>query len=86
MKLETGTADDYFMGFNRAYGVNWDNDQADNQVTTVQTGNSGTGYSQSFLQTTMTQGGSYTVSNNWRGTKKSLVVTVNTINFSADIC
>ena len=83
MKLETGTSDDYFLGFNRASGVNRDNKQADNQVTIVKAGNNGVGYSQSFLQATLSQGASYTIPN-WRGTSKSLVVTVNKIDFSAN--
>ena len=56
IKLETGTSNDYFVGFNRAIGVNLQNDEADNEVTIVLTGNDGVAYSQSYLQATLKQG------------------------------
>jgi len=55
-KLETGTENDYFVGFNRAIGVNSQNDEADNEVTIVQTGKNGESYSQSSLKATLKQG------------------------------
>jgi hypothetical protein len=36
IKLETGTTADYFIGFNRATGVNSQNDQASDKVTVIQ--------------------------------------------------
>lgn len=42
LKIETGTSQDYFLGFNRARGINRDNQQASNQVTIIQvSGNDG---------------------------------------------
>ena len=61
MKLETGTSNDYFVGFNRATGRNSQNDEADDEVTIVQTGNNGESYSQSFLKATLKQGESYSI-------------------------
>lgn len=60
IKLETGSTTDYFIGFNRAVGVNSQNVQADDQVTITESGANGEGYSQSFLLATMIQGASYT--------------------------
>ena len=61
MKLETGTTNDYFVGFNRATGRNSQNDEADDEVTIVQTGNNGVSYSQSYLKATLKQGESYKI-------------------------
>jgi hypothetical protein len=61
MKLETGTSNDYFVAFNRATGINSDNDEADDEVTIVQTGNNGESYSQSYLKATLKQGESYKI-------------------------
>jgi len=61
MKLETGTSNDYFVAFNRAVGINDQNDEADDEVTIVQTGNNGSSYSQSFLKATLVQGESYDI-------------------------
>lgn len=79
VKVETGTATDQFIAFNRAIGVNSQNDQADDQVTVVETGNNGEGYSQSWLKATLAQGQVYTYSN-WAGTGQNLVITAITIN------
>lgn len=81
IKLETGTDDDYFLAFNRAYRVNQDNKQADDQITIVLAGNNGLGYSQSWLKATLSQGDSYEITN-WRGTKRHLVITVNEIDIA----
>lgn len=81
IKLETGTTNDYFLGFNRAYRANQDNEQADDQVTIILTGNNGVGYSQSFLQATLVQGDSFTISK-WHGTSYNLIITVNVIDIS----
>ena len=83
IKLETGTSTDYFLGFNRAKGVNRDNQQASDQVTIIETGSNGVGYSQSFLKATLSQGQSYTFSN-WQGSGKDMVVTIKTIDLNAD--
>jgi hypothetical protein len=61
LKLETGTSNDYFVGFNRAIGKNSQNVEADNEVTIVQTGNNGESYSQSYLKATLKQGESYSI-------------------------
>ena len=37
VKIETGTETDQFIAFNRATGVNRQNDEADNEVTMVET-------------------------------------------------
>eukprot|EP00546_Thalassionema_frauenfeldii_P009624 CAMPEP_0178912114 /NCGR_PEP_ID=MMETSP0786-20121207/10078_1 /TAXON_ID=186022 /ORGANISM="Thalassionema frauenfeldii, Strain CCMP 1798" /LENGTH=568 /DNA_ID=CAMNT_0020584651 /DNA_START=624 /DNA_END=2327 /DNA_ORIENTATION=+ len=75
IKLETGTSTDQFIAFNRAMGVNSDNDEADDEVTIVQTGSNGEGYSQSFLQATLRQGESHTITN-WVGTGQNLIISV----------
>eukprot|EP00579_Thalassiosira_antarctica_P009866 CAMPEP_0201916614 /NCGR_PEP_ID=MMETSP0903-20130614/6206_1 /ASSEMBLY_ACC=CAM_ASM_000552 /TAXON_ID=420261 /ORGANISM="Thalassiosira antarctica, Strain CCMP982" /LENGTH=1007 /DNA_ID=CAMNT_0048452479 /DNA_START=32 /DNA_END=3051 /DNA_ORIENTATION=+ len=50
IKIETGTPQDIFVGFNRAAGPNLQNDLADNLVNVIQVeGNDGVGYSQSRL-------------------------------------
>jgi len=61
MKLETGTSNDYFVAFNRAVGINGDNDEADDEVTIIQTGNNGESYSQSSLKAHLVQGESYDI-------------------------
>ena len=62
VKVETGTGADYFIGFNRAIGVNAENDEADNEVTIVKVGSGhGESYSQSYLMATLVQGESYTI-------------------------
>lgn len=61
IKLESGTSKDFFVGFNRAIGVNEQNDEADNEVTIIETGQNGQSYSQSFLRAHLVQGESYTI-------------------------
>ena len=78
LKLETDTATDYFVGFNRATGVNSQNDEADNEVTIVETGNNGEGYSQSFLKATLVQGESYALLN-FGGSGHDLVIDASSI-------
>jgi hypothetical protein len=41
VKIETGTTTDQFIAFNRAIGVNSQNDEADDEVTIVETCNEG---------------------------------------------
>ena len=60
-KVETGFNDntDFYIGFNRATGVNAENDEADNEVTIVKAKNDYRAR-QSFLQETLVQGQSWT--------------------------
>merc|ERR1712176_1515278 len=82
IKIETGTSDDYFIGFNRATGPNAQNDEADDEVTIVQTGNNGESYSQSSLKSHLTEGESYIFSN-WKGSGEDLSVVVNAIDITS---
>ena len=50
LKLETGTATDIFVAFNRATGANAQNDEVDDELTIIESGANGEGYSQSFLR------------------------------------
>ena len=59
MKLETGITNDFFVAFNRATGIKSDKDEADKEVTILQTGNNGERYSQSFFKATLRQGESH---------------------------
>ena len=83
LKIESGSLQDLFVGFNRAAGVNRDNKQADDKVTVVQAGADGVGYSQSFLLATLTQGESYIVSN-WRGSHHDLTIKVADVKLDAN--
>ena len=56
VKIESGTATDQYITFNRATGVNRHNEEADNEVTIVQTGNDGESYHQSWLKATLHSG------------------------------
>jgi len=53
LKIESGTSDDLYVGFNRAVNFNEDNDEADDRVTIVETGGNGVEYSQSWLKATL---------------------------------
>jgi hypothetical protein len=83
VKIETQTVTDHFIAFNRAIGVNSQNDEADNEVTIVQSGNNGEGYSQSYLKATLTQDEIY-IFTNWQGTGQDLTVEATVINLSAN--
>lgn len=61
IKINVGGSTDYFVNYNRATGINSQNDEADNEVTIVK-GNGGA-YSQSWLQATLTEGQTHTISN-----------------------
>ena len=74
IKLETGTSTDIFIGFNRATGINAQNDEADDEVTIVTTGNNGEYYSQSRLKATLRQGES------WERTKGGITITAEEID------
>eukprot|EP00970_Alexandrium_tamarense_P007340 scaffold1332_cov197-Alexandrium_tamarense.AAC.30 len=80
VKLVTGDSKNYYVGFNRATGINADNKQADNDVTIIEAGD-GSGYAQSYLKATLREGALYTF-HNWRATGGNLVVEVNEINTS----
>jgi len=85
IKVETRLANDFFVGFNRATGVNAQNDEGDDVVTVIQVdGNNGSGYSQSRLRAKLgftgdITGSSYTISN-FGGTGVSLTISVDSIN------
>merc|ERR1712176_199197 len=81
LKIETGTENDYFIGFNRAVGPNADNVEADNEVTVYEAGANGNDYSKSSLKAHLISGESYTISN-WVGTGEDLVLTVDNIDIS----
>ncbi|GFH44516.1 hypothetical protein CTEN210_00990 [Chaetoceros tenuissimus] len=84
VKLETGAANDYFIGFNRATRANSQNDEADNEVTIVQVDtNNGEGYSQSYLKAHLIQGESYTIAN-FANSGSNLVITADTINLGTN--
>mmetsp|Transcript_18161 Transcript_18161/g.26955 ORF Transcript_18161/g.26955 Transcript_18161/m.26955 type:complete len:609 (+) Transcript_18161:76-1902(+) len=82
VKIETGTSTDQFIGFNRAVGINAQNDEADNEVTIVQTGNNGENYSQSQLKAHLIQGESYTFQN-WDNVH-DLIITALDIDLGAN--
>ncbi|KAL7430055.1 hypothetical protein ACHAXM_001993, partial [Skeletonema potamos] len=82
VRLETGGGADYFVGFNRATGPNYLNDEGDNEVTIIQVdGNDGVGYSQSYLRARLLQGQSHNLYN-FGGTGKTVTITVNTIDIA----
>mmetsp|Transcript_28472 Transcript_28472/g.58444 ORF Transcript_28472/g.58444 Transcript_28472/m.58444 type:complete len:790 (+) Transcript_28472:137-2506(+) len=58
-KIESGGSDDLFVGFNRAAGVNADNDEADDLVTIIETGNNGQSYHTSSLKKYIGEGQSF---------------------------
>ena len=70
IKLETGLAEDYFINFNRATGINEQNVEADDEVTIVKA-NADT-KSQSYLQATLLEGESHTIGS--LGTASGIVV------------
>lgn len=83
LKLETGTASDYFVSFNRASGVNSEVQQAANQVTMYQVdAGEGISYSRSTLKAAIQDGRSATIEN-WRKSGKDLTIKVVSINTSS---
>jgi hypothetical protein len=82
VKIETGTTTDIFVGFNLAKGINAQNDEADDEVTVVETGNNGESYSQSYLKATLLQGERYTYVN-WQGTGQDLTIEAVTVDKNA---
>eukprot|EP00548_Thalassiothrix_antarctica_P016216 CAMPEP_0194194290 /NCGR_PEP_ID=MMETSP0154-20130528/75503_1 /TAXON_ID=1049557 /ORGANISM="Thalassiothrix antarctica, Strain L6-D1" /LENGTH=954 /DNA_ID=CAMNT_0038918707 /DNA_START=30 /DNA_END=2890 /DNA_ORIENTATION=- len=83
VKIETGTSTDYFVGFNRAAGANADNDEADDLVTIIETGNNGESYSQSFLKGYIGTGQAYTFTN-WQDSGQDLVIYVENIDITSN--
>ena len=83
VKLEVGSGADYFIGFNRASGINSDSAQGRNKVVVhkVQDGDGKT-YSKSFLKGIIAAGNKMTI-NNWRKSGKRLVIQVLQINTAA---
>ena len=82
LKLETNTPDDYFIAFNRAAGVNSQNDQADDELTIITTGNNGGAQSQSYLKATLSQDESYIIKD-FGGTGKDIIVHLCEIDMSS---
>ena len=82
VKIETGTGTDQYIAFNRKKGVNRQMKQAGDEVTIVQTGKNGEGYSQSFLKATLKQGQEY-VFEKWDGLK-DLTVKAQSINIDSN--
>lgn len=83
IKLETGTSADYFIGYNRAVGTNEQNEEAVNEVTIVEAGSDGTGYSQRDLKATLVAGESHIITN-FGGTGKDLNVTATAIDSDSE--
>ena len=83
VKLESGTSNDLFVGFNRAIGVNRDVLDARDQVTVIQAGGDGLVFSQSYVKAVLSQGDSYSVSN-WHGTGLDMIIHVNEINLESN--
>ena len=79
LKLETGSDQDYFIGFNRKTGQNADNNLASDEVTIIKAGANGFGYSQSWFEEGLTEGKSYSFGD-WRKTKEKLVLKVRKID------
>ncbi|EJK44205.1 hypothetical protein THAOC_37278 [Thalassiosira oceanica] len=83
IKLESGTGNDYFVGFNHATGVNADAVQHRNLVTVYQVvGGDGFGYSTSSLKAVVGAGNTAKLYN-WRKTGHTLKIKVNSINTGA---
>ena len=80
LKLESGDPTDWFIGFNRASGINSESQQAQDLVTIHRVnGGDGLSYSQSFLKGVLQAGKTATIPN-WRLSGYSLVIRVNEIN------
>ncbi len=85
VKVETGLDNDFFVGFNRAVGVNSQNDEGDDVVTVIQVdGGNGDTYSQSYLKAKLgfsgdITGSSYTITD-FGGTGVPLTISVDAID------
>ena len=85
MKLETFTAVDYYVAFNRATGVNLHNDEGDNMLTIISTGSNGNSYSQSWLNATLLEGEEHTIPNFGGKVGKNIVVKLLSIDKTTNI-
>lgn len=68
VKIETGTPDDYFIGFNRASGINQNTIEGINEVRILETGMDGEFFSQSYLKAALKEEGNTYVIPRWDGT------------------
>ena len=59
--------------------MNANNDEGDDQVTVIETGQNGNGYSQSYLRARMSQGGIHIITN-YGGTGNDLEIVVDQID------
>ncbi|KAL3804017.1 hypothetical protein HJC23_006408 [Cyclotella cryptica] len=83
VKIESGTPQDIFIGFNRVKGATRDTTDGMNKVTIVQAGADGLGYSQSLVQATLNEGESHVISD-WRGSGLDLIIIANEIILDID--
>eukprot|EP00984_Skeletonema_dohrnii_P004208 scaffold1483_cov84-Skeletonema_dohrnii-CCMP3373.AAC.1 len=81
VKLETGSAVDFFVGFNRKTGQNSHNKLASDEVTIIQAGANGESYAQSWFTAGLAQGESHSF-DKWAKTNEELVVKVVKIDTS----
>ena len=82
LKLNTGTATDYYVSFNRKAGHNSGTIEGGNQVTIQRMGGEGNEYAPSWLESKLNAGGSHTIPN-FEGSVP-LTLTVGEINMSAN--
>ena len=83
VKLESGTENDLFIGFNRKRGINSASKMGNDQVTVIEQGRDGNGYSKSVFLSGLSAGQSYTKSN-WQGSGKNMVIRVLNIDTSSN--
>ena len=81
VKLETGSAVDFFVGFNRKTGQNSHNKLASDEVTIIEAGANGESYAQSWFTAGLAQDESHSFSK-WAKTNEELVVKVVNIDTS----
>ena len=82
LKLNTGTATDYYVSFNSPTAHNSGTVEAGNQVTVQTMGGEGTSYAESELVAKLSAGGEYVISN-FDGSGVPLTLKVNEINTGA---
>lgn len=75
LKLETGSNEDYFIGFNRKTGQNSHNLLASDKVTIIKTGANGEGYAQSWFQAGLAEKERYSWGT-WGKTNEALVIEI----------
>ena len=82
LQIESDTTlNNLYVGFNRATGINSDNQQGSNKVTIIESGN-GYDYSQSYLKYVLGQGQKARV-DNWMNTGQPLIVSVDAIELNS---